>query len=499
MSQMQPQTIPFVDWYGIWAGHGGVGRDGLSWIQDPPLGELQLKIQPARWSDPIFNEAEHPWERGGMIPGFAFPDDGRLKVWYQSDGEDGISYQAYAETTDGYTWHKPELGLVEYNGSTANNLLHPTEDFWLRCVFKDPTAPPGERYKSTVPSGMIFADGKANPSLTKEHYYEMRTAMQHEGMGPDQIKEKLQMHQVIKGAVSPDGFRWTALETPLRDLGSLTLDGEYYTTYDEEKAEYVAFHRGHSERRRCIRRSTSKKFDQGWEEPQFVFKPDPQDPIDVDVYSCAYCRHPHGNLHLMFLPFYHRCTSTVDVQMATSRDGFLWSRPERVPIIPRGEYESVYARRHLVALNDEEWALLFTGSSKRHDFLTYTADGGGEAPRNDFRWALWKRDRLVALEALAEARFTTVQRDCHGSEMRLNFETETGGWVRVEIVHPPVTPPQPVEPFAGFGFDEADVLMGDELDRVVTWNESSDLSELKGRQVSLRFHLCRARLFSVTI
>ena len=103
------------------------------------------------------------------------------------------------------------------------------------------------------------------------------------------------------------------------------------------------------------------------------------------------------------------------------------------------------------------------------------------------------------MEALAEARFTTVQRDCHGSEMRLNFETETGGWVRVEIVHPPVTPPQPVEPFAGFGFDEADVLVGDELDRVVTWNESSDLSGLKGRQVSLRFHLCRARLFSVTI
>ena len=29
MSDSSPETRPFVDWYGIWAGHGGVGRDGL--------------------------------------------------------------------------------------------------------------------------------------------------------------------------------------------------------------------------------------------------------------------------------------------------------------------------------------------------------------------------------------------------------------------------------------------------------------------------------------
>ena len=499
MSGQEAPTTPFVDWYGIWAGHGGVGRDGLSWIQDPPVGDLRLKVQPGRWSEPIFDVPEHPWEAGGIVPNFVFPDDGKLKVWYQCKGDDGTSHEAYAESTDGYAWHKPELGLVEYNGSKANNLLHPTEYFWLRCVFRDPTAPPEERYKSTVPRGLCFVDGVANPELTGKHLREMRAAMLHEGMGADQIHEKLRMHQLIMGAVSPDGLRWTVLEEPLRDLGSLTLDGEYFTTYDEERAEYVAYHRGHSERRRCIRRSTAKRFDQ-WEEPQFVFKPDPQDPIDVDVYSSAYCRYPHGDLHLMFLPFYHRCTSTVDVQMATSPDGLLWSRPERVPIIPRGEYESVYARRDLVALNDEEWGLLFKGSRRRHDFPTFTLDDGEEKPKCDHHhWAVWKRDRLVALEALGEARFTTVQRRCHGSQLRLNYETEAGGSVKVELVHSPVTPPKPVEPFPGFGIDQADPLVGDELGRVVSWQGKTDLSELKGQEVSLRFHLCRARLYSVSI
>jgi len=89
MSTDEPATTPFVDWYGIWAGHGGVGRDGLSWIQDPPLGDLQLKVQPARFSEHPFLSSEHPWEVGGMIPNFVFPDDDKLKVWYQSKGDDG--------------------------------------------------------------------------------------------------------------------------------------------------------------------------------------------------------------------------------------------------------------------------------------------------------------------------------------------------------------------------------------------------------------------------
>ena len=29
----------------------------------------------------------------------------------------------YATSKDGVTWAKPELGLVEYEGSTANNIL----------------------------------------------------------------------------------------------------------------------------------------------------------------------------------------------------------------------------------------------------------------------------------------------------------------------------------------------------------------------------------------
>jgi len=493
----QPLTpFPFIDWYGIWPGHGGVGRDGLSWIQDPPLGALRLAVQQARLSDRLFTAGEHPWEVGWITPNCVLHEEGTLKMWYRCTGDDGIGYVAYAESADGFNWKKPQLGLVEYRGLKANNLLHPGEYFGLYSVFRDPAALPEERYKSVLPTGKYYVDGVPDPNLTKEQFREMRRAMQHEGFTSEKIAQKLSVHQVIIGAVSPDGLRWKVLEEPLRDLGSRTLDGDYVATYDEERGEYVAYHRGHMERRRSVRRSVGKRFDE-WGDPRWVFMPDPQDPIDVDVYSSGYCRYPGASLHLMFLPFYHRLTSTVDIQLATSRDGELWSRPERVPIIPRGEYESVYGQPNLVPLSGEEWGILVHGTHARHDFKTDPSDVYDNVL--EWRWATWKRDRLVALEAQGEARFTTVQKECRGREMRLNFQTEKGGWVRVELVNPPVTPPAPVEPFAGFGLAEADVLVGDELSRAVTWKGRADLSALKGRQVSIRFHLCRARLYSLSI
>jgi hypothetical protein len=44
-----------------------------------------------------------------------------------------------------------------------------------------------------------------------------------------------------------------------------------------------------------------------------------------------------------------------------------------------------------------------------------------------------------------------VQKECHGTEMRLNYETETGGRVRVELGTRRFRRRRPVEPFEGYG------------------------------------------------
>ena len=60
----------------------------------------------------------------------------------------------YAESADGVHWERPNLGLVEYRGSGDNNILGPAVHDPVRqagwnagTVFRDPTAPPEQRYK----------------------------------------------------------------------------------------------------------------------------------------------------------------------------------------------------------------------------------------------------------------------------------------------------------------------------------------------------------------
>lgn len=69
---------------------------------------------------------DRPWEggqtRGGpYLYGTVMWDDGKLRMWYHC--QHGGYRNCYAESTDGLTWTKPNLGLLEFDGSTENNLF----------------------------------------------------------------------------------------------------------------------------------------------------------------------------------------------------------------------------------------------------------------------------------------------------------------------------------------------------------------------------------------
>ena len=59
---------------------------------------------------------------------------------------------AYAESTDGINWIKPNIGTITYKGSRENNLVFgleasPGRDAHGASVFIDPSAADSERYK----------------------------------------------------------------------------------------------------------------------------------------------------------------------------------------------------------------------------------------------------------------------------------------------------------------------------------------------------------------
>src|SRR5438093_11349160 len=59
-----------------------------------------------------------PWDRvGAFVYGTVREEAGRLRLWYQARAAmaGGNSHTiAYAESADGIDWHKPPLGIVDY-------------------------------------------------------------------------------------------------------------------------------------------------------------------------------------------------------------------------------------------------------------------------------------------------------------------------------------------------------------------------------------------------
>lgn len=130
--------------------------------------------------------------------------DGKFRMWYLGMFETEIkSGQApgwwrpmcYAESDDGISWTKPELGLVEFNGNTKNNIcliesevasLAKVNDFL--SILHEPDDPdPQRRFKCVYIAHPPFADVRDGRS----------------GVGPDERR-----WGAFIAATSPDGLTW---------------------------------------------------------------------------------------------------------------------------------------------------------------------------------------------------------------------------------------------------------------------------------------------------
>ena len=501
MDELKTATKPFLDWYGIFASHRKEEADGRIWSQETPRG-VRLAVEQASKSD-VFFHRERPWEENANLHiNTMLYDDGRYRLWYGVQKVDNVegSYVCYAESDDGFTWERPELGLVDYEGSTSNNIISSERDHHLGNVFVDPSAPADERYKAIGAQGRYFRDGVLDPNIDKKQFKELMVAMDLGGISPEDRRKKLEIRQAVHASVSADGIHWKNVDEPILDVGNTQLDTHNLCTYEPYEERYVAYLRGHLERRRLVRRTESADFRQ-LNPTHPCLMPDPLDGVDDDFYNSCYCPYPGRQLYLMFFSVYHRIESTLDIQLAVSHDSHAWLRPERRPIIDlrneAGEdFSCLYASPNLVALDSGEWRLPFSGHYRRHDFL----ERGAPYPVDtELRWASWQEDRLIGLEAEADGFVTLVERPCLGREMRLNYRTAPDGWIKVELVESPGTPPQEVPAFEGFSLNEAEPLTGDELGAVVRWNGNGDLSALKDRSVSVRLHMHKAMAFSTAL
>ena len=466
----------FTDWDLVQPGYGlkGDGDKTRSW--EMPHG-IELRIHPPRldW-EPIL-EPDRPWELDMNWHTSLFEDEGRFRLYYRIYDISGRLLKgadnyllAYAESEDGVTWTKPNIGTYDFNGSTDNNVIDLGRPAGSPMVFKDPSADDDERYK-LVFRGQV--DGIAE----------------------------------VWGATSADGLRWNVIDEPL--LTGYASDTHNVFAYDEEKAKYVGYWRGRRpvdgaspQTRRTIAYAETEDF-RRWPGPRTIVGPDAQDGPHADIYTNSYSAWPGARGYLMFPSIYERERDVLELHLFTSRDGLGWERISRDPVIPQGEpgtwgENGVWAGAGLVSFKPGEWSLPFTSLAVTHNHQPLASAAESRLHRGHISLATWREDGFTSIEAKSDGRFTTTPLTLDGNRLVLNSWSSHGGEIRAELVEEG-TKEMYIEPEAvpGYGFEDCDPITGDNISRVVTWNGRSDLSAWSGKEIRLRFKMHRSRLHAI--
>lgn len=435
--------------------------------------------------------ADRPWE-GYLVlqPGTVIFDhaDRRFRMWYNTqparERPDIPGYVCYAVSDDGVRWRKPELGLVEHSGSTANNIVL-AHAKWTVCVLHDPEDPaPERRYK------MVYW-----------------------GEPPDGARG-------IYAAFSADGVAWLPHgRNPV--VPAVWATGDTFSAMrDPASGRYWLYHKTPLEPIRTVSRMVSDDFVH-WRGSRRVLAPDALDPPDTQFYGLS--AFPHAGQYLGFLWVYHTDAQTVDVQLVSSRDGLRWERTAGrrpfLPLLPESRSAGEKFDRRMIYPSS---------APVEHDGRLLIYYSGFGVPHNAFAE---DHDGRIGLAHLSPDGFCSLQATAPGSVLTTPF---TLGGTRLTVrarIHGPGSSTGPAEPvwaeaFAGcesgrgsiavevqdagggpipgYAAAECEGLTHDPaadaadggLDLPVRWRARGDLTELSGRTVRLRFVLRHARLYS---
>ncbi|QDU78778.1 hypothetical protein Pla110_04820 [Polystyrenella longa] len=441
---------------------------------------VELVMHRPRRDGHILIKADQSWEEGGQIMVYSsvLRENGKTRVWYDlltPTGEGPYDHQrrvCYAESEDGLHFVKPELGLHEVNGSKANNVVLP----------------------GVIGGCAVWIDPKADP----EHRYKTQTKVYPSG--------QFHMHS------SPDGLNWTKFSR--LEPGPGGWDTQSIVFWDPAISRYALFTRywednlDPARRFRTVRRLESDDL-RNWDRQTIVMQPDDQDLAThqtstlkppVDFYGADVFRYEDVYIMLAqtFWHWYPRAEgpgpSTFDVRLAISRDGKSFERVgQRSPFLslgPEGEFDSrfVWAMPDPVRMGDELW-FYYVGSNRDHDRVVDPANGGEH--RAGVSRAVLRLDGFVSANAGYEGgEMTTPLIRFTGQSLELNVDTGGGGSVLVELLD------EEGQPLPGYSKNDTVPVIGNSVNMPVSWEGGTDVSELAGRPIRLRFHMQDCQLYA---
>lgn len=389
----------------------------------------------------------------------------------------------YAESTDGIHWDRPDLGLVEFRGSRHNNLV---------------AGPCG------VPA--------LNPKGGSEERF----------MGIVEYGRQLYV------AVSPDGLRWTRKPQPCLPFCADTTN---QLIFDPETDRYLALLRGFPGLRTTVRCEVDDLDQAPWpfddhghvpdktgcryitDELPTALEVDADDPqlpgLDINHISA----HRYGPGAWLGFPALFRKYPPVDQdragreghrffaqgndgtwesQLAVSRDGRHWMRPDRTPYLGPGLLGGSDG-----GINNFGIGLVHRGGHVyQYGFGQSVTHGVFEPGERRDVGAIYRfvqpRDRFIAATAGQRGgRFLTQPVHMPRTELELNIDCGGLGEASVEIRDAGGAP------LPGFTHADCDRIDLNQLACPATWRGKSTLALSADRTVRLDVRLRSARLYAL--
>lgn len=441
------------------------------------MDNVQLVLNRPR-DEGIVVKFDKPWE--GPFCGYCTViKDGDLYRLYHRGlpeaGRDGdpMEVVCYAESQDGIHWTKPELNLFEVRGSKKNNIVlanaAPVTHNFCPMLDTRPGVPAAERFKAlggTMKSGLIAwksADG-------------LRW-------------EKMQAEAVLSVEMVP--FKYM-------------FDSQNLAFWSAAEQKYVCFFRVFEKGMRRICRSTSNDF-LHWSEPVLMeYRHHGGEAPIEHLYTNQthpYFRAPHLYLSIAarFMPGRQVLTDeqavainvnpkyfkdTSDVVLMTSRGGGFYDRTFLGGFIRPGIGASNWvSRTNYPALNVVQTSPTEMSVYVNQDYAQPTA--------HLRRYSMRLDGFASAQAAYAGGELLTKPLIFRGRELTINFGTSAAGSIRVEIQDPTGTP------IPGFTLADSNEQIGNEIQRVVTWKQGSDVSALSDKPVRIRFVMQDADLYAI--
>jgi hypothetical protein len=490
---------------------------------------FQTVMNPAaRHYEPVL-VPEKPWERLGIFRWVSVIDDeGLYRMWYDAYGDDPsgvfrwIPRLCYAESHNGINWVRPNLGVIEFEGSRNNNIVF--EGLGNKNPMWSPvTADNRTTYKPNFgANGAVFKD----PHAPSEKRYKYAFNDNH---SPN--FESSSAGGRIYGAYSPDGIRWKVCNDG-KPIIPWYHDGPPSCFWDESIGKYVMYVRWDEGRElvdgkwiyppsvkaawkslirpddhefipaplapglhhRAIGRTIGDDFE-NLPQPEKIHCADEHDDFNLGLYHNAGIKYPYAqNAYFMFPgAFYgeHSATpDTIDVQLATSRDGIVFNRwrDSFVRLGMKGEFDSAMIDMGTGILRKGNSLLMYYGGNKSTHGRCEVSMSPGHGAVGMARLRL---DGFVSQDAsVSGGLLTTVPLRFGGNSLVVNMDGSANGTLKVEILD------EQCRPIAGFSGVDADVLYGNDVCRPVTWKGGDDISSLKGRPVCLRFSGKSVKLYA---